>query len=70
MKNGRVVTTVFPPDMIAQLDALTVKMDRTKSWLVRDAMTDYLASRRDLLRPEMKNSNMDQSKSETVALAK
>lgn len=44
----RVVTTQLPDDMIQTLDHLAEREGRSKSWLIREALEDYLAKQKEL----------------------
>jgi len=46
----RTVTTQLPDDLAADLDKLAETDGRTRSWLIREALTDYLAQRREVER--------------------
>lgn len=40
---GRVVTTKFPDDLVSQLDEIVHRIDRSKSWIVRQAVSEWVA---------------------------
>ena len=40
---GRVVTAKLPDDLVSQLDQIADRIDRSKSWIVREAVTEWLA---------------------------
>jgi predicted transcriptional regulator len=40
---GRVLTTKVPEDLISMLDEVAVRLQRSKSWIVRDALSQWLA---------------------------
>ena len=40
---GRVVTAKLPEDLILKMDEIADRIDRSKSWIVRQALTDWLA---------------------------
>ncbi len=42
-KDGRVVTTNLPDDLAARMDEIATRLDRSKSWIVREAVADWLA---------------------------
>lgn len=42
-KTGRVVTAKLPDDLISRLDEAADHIDRSKSWIVRQAVTEWLA---------------------------
>ena len=39
---GRVVTAKLPDDLVSQLDQIADRIDRSKSWIVREAVTEWL----------------------------
>jgi predicted transcriptional regulator len=41
--DGRVVTAKLPDDLVSRMDEIAVRMDRSKSWIVREAVTEWLA---------------------------
>jgi len=43
MKDGRVVTAKLPNDLVSRMDAVADRMDRSKNWIVRQAVTQWLA---------------------------
>lgn len=40
---GRVVTAKLPDELVSQLDAVAARIDRSKSWIVREAVSEWLA---------------------------
>ena len=40
---GRVVTAKLPDDLVSRLDEVAGRIDRSKSWIVRQAVTEWLA---------------------------
>ena len=40
---GRVITAKLPDDLVAQMDEVAGRLDRSKSWIVREAVSDWLA---------------------------
>ena len=40
---GRVVTTKLPDELVSRLDEAADRIDRSKSWIVRQAVTEWLA---------------------------
>ena len=46
----RVVTAQIPDELADALDQLLQKEGRSKSWLIREALTEYLAHQRELER--------------------
>jgi len=43
---GRVVTTVLPHELASQMDEAVERGDRSKSWIVRQALIEWLAEER------------------------
>lgn len=41
--DGRVVTAKLPDDLVSRMDEVADRIDRTKSWIVREAVTEWLA---------------------------
>lgn len=41
--DGRVVTTKLPDDLVSRLDEVADRIDRSKSWIVREAVSEWLA---------------------------
>ena len=39
---ARVVTAKLPADLVSRLDRVSNRLDRSKSWVVREALTDWL----------------------------
>ena len=63
-EEGRVVTAKLPDDLISRLDEVSERIDRSKSWIVREAVSEWLAEeqrRYDLTLEAMKS--MDEGKS-------
>jgi predicted transcriptional regulator len=63
-EEGRVVTAKLPEDLVSQLDEVSERIDRSKSWIVREAVSEWLAEeqrRHDLTLEAMKS--MDEGKS-------
>ena len=42
-KDGRVVTANLPDDLVSQMDEVADRIDRSKSWIVREAVSQWLA---------------------------
>ncbi len=42
-KDGRVVTANLPDDLVSRMDEIAARIDRTKSWIVREAVSEWLA---------------------------
>jgi predicted transcriptional regulator len=42
-EDGRVVTAKLPDDLVSRLDEVSDRIDRSKSWIVREAITEWLA---------------------------
>ena len=40
---GRVVTASLPADLLSRMDEVAKRMDRSKSWIVREAVSQWLA---------------------------
>jgi predicted transcriptional regulator len=45
-EDGRVVTAKLPDDLVTQMDEVADRIDRSKSWIVRQAVTEWLAEER------------------------
>jgi predicted transcriptional regulator len=45
-EDGRVVTAKLPDDLVSEMDEVAGRMDRTKSWIVRQAVAEWLAEER------------------------
>jgi predicted transcriptional regulator len=43
---GRVITAKLPEDLVSQMDQVADRIDRTKSWIVREAVSQWLAEER------------------------
>lgn len=43
---GRVVTAKLPEDLVSEMDEVAGRMDRSKSWIVRQAVAEWLAEER------------------------
>ena len=41
--DGRVVTAKLPDDLVDRMDQVAERIDRTKSWIVREALSQWLA---------------------------
>jgi predicted transcriptional regulator len=41
--DGRVVTAKLPDDLVSQLDVIARRIDRSKSWIMREAVAAWLA---------------------------
>ena len=39
----RVVTASLPGDLVAKLDEIAKRIDRSKSWIIRQALAEWLA---------------------------
>lgn len=44
--DGRVVTAKLPDDLVAEMDEVAGRIDRSKSWIVRQAVSEWLAEER------------------------
>lgn len=42
-KDGRVVTANLPDDLVSRMDEVADRIDRSKSWIVRQAVSEWLA---------------------------
>jgi len=42
-EDGRVVTAKLPDDLVSRMDEVADRMDRSKSWIVRQAVAEWLA---------------------------
>ena len=42
-KEGRVVTANLPNELVSRLDEISARIDRSKSWIVREAVVEWLA---------------------------
>ena len=43
MPENRVVTAILPQDLVARMDEAGKQIDRSKSWIVRQAVAEWLA---------------------------
>jgi predicted transcriptional regulator len=43
---GRVVTAKLPDDLVSQMDEVADRMERSKSWIVREAVSQWMAEER------------------------
>ena len=41
-EDGRVVTAKLPDDLVSQMDEVSERIERTKSWIVREAVCQWL----------------------------
>ena len=41
--DGRVVTAKLPDDLVSRMDEVAGRIDRSKSWIVRQALMEWLA---------------------------
>lgn len=39
---GRVVTAMLPHELVSRLDRLVERLDRSKSWIIRQALHEWL----------------------------
>lgn len=44
--DGRVVTAKLPDDLVSEMDEVAERIDRSKSWIVRQAVAEWLAEER------------------------
>lgn len=42
-EDGRVVTAKLPDELVVRMDEVAGRIDRSKSWIVRQAVTEWLA---------------------------
>ena len=42
-KGGRVVTANLPLDLVSRMDEIAARIDRSKSWIVHQAVSEWLA---------------------------
>jgi len=42
-KEGRVVTANLPDELVSRMDEVADRIDRSKSWIVREAVAEWLA---------------------------
>ena len=42
-EEGRVVTAKLPDDLVSRMDDIAGRIDRSKSWIVREAVSQWLA---------------------------
>ena len=42
-EEGRVVTAKLPDDLVSRMDEISDRIDRSKSWIVRQALVEWLA---------------------------
>lgn len=40
--NGRVVTAKLPDELVSRLDEVAERIDRSKSWIIRQALSEWL----------------------------
>jgi predicted transcriptional regulator len=40
---GRVVTAKLPDELVSRMDEVSVRIDRSKSWIVRQAVAEWLS---------------------------
>jgi len=43
---GRVVTAKLPDELVSHLDEVADRLDRSKSWIIREAVSEWLAEER------------------------
>ena len=43
MDDGRVVTAKLPEEIVLQMGEVAGRIDRTKSWIIRQAVSEWLA---------------------------
>ena len=42
-EGGRVVTANLPEDLVSRMDEIALRMDRSKSWIIRQAVSEWIA---------------------------
>lgn len=42
-EDGRVVTAKLPDELVSRMDEVADRIDRSKSWIVRQALAEWLA---------------------------
>ena len=42
-EGGRVVTANLPEDLVLRMDEIASRMDRSKSWIIRQAVSEWIA---------------------------
>jgi predicted transcriptional regulator len=42
-ERGRVITAKLPDELVSQMDEVAERIDRSKSWIVREAVSQWLA---------------------------
>ena len=45
-EDGRVITAKLPDDLVSEMDEVAGRIDRSKSWIVRHAVAEWLAEER------------------------
>lgn len=45
-EDGRVVTAKLPDDLVVEMDSVAARIDRSKSWIVKQAVSEWLAEER------------------------
>ena len=45
-ESGRVVTAKLPDELVTEMDEVSSRIDRSKSWIVRQAVAEWLAEER------------------------
>ncbi len=45
-EDGRVVTAKLPDELVSEMDEVARRMDRSKSWIVRHAVAEWLTEER------------------------
>lgn len=44
--DGRVVTAKLPENLVSEMDEVAARMERSKSWIVRQAVAEWLVEER------------------------
>lgn len=42
-EDGRVITAKLPEDLVSRMDEVAERIDRSKSWIVREALVQWLS---------------------------
>ena len=70
MEDGRVVTAKLPNDLALEMDEVADRLDRTKNWIVRQAVAEWLAEERrrhELTLEEIRGLDQDEAPSRLAA---
>ena len=50
--DSRVVTANLPVDLVTRLDEIAARMDRSKSWIIKQAVAEWVAEEGSSLRDD------------------